>query len=180
MSAIRCDFGCEAGYLFERSVGRRGRPPDAAGNIAGRRLQYRILQGPGWRAVFIVGAHVEINRIHFLVLKNAEVRQSAPATGGGGDGHCVRGLLAVGGDTCIQACGIAVSVAPAADRDAGKSTAAGGASRTLPAAESRADSRSSSSARCCSTARPGFPSSFTGWIQAAAFRVAVTSTGANA
>src|SRR5258706_5273007 len=149
MSAIRCDFGCEAGYVFERSVGPSGRSPDAPGNIRGRRLQYRILQGPGWRAVFIVGAHVEINRIHFFVLKNAEVRQSAPATGGGGDGHCVRGLLAGGGDTCIQACGIAVSVAPAADRDAGESTAAGGASPTLPAPERRAASGSRSTPRTC-------------------------------
>src|SRR5258708_7905380 len=85
--ALRCKLGGKLGYLLQHRVRWRRCSPHAAGGAVARgasgwRLQQGILQGPGRSGVFVVGTHVEINGVHLLILKNAEVGKPAAAAGG--------------------------------------------------------------------------------------------------
>ncbi len=72
--------------------GRRSLGRNVAGRI-GRRLQHRTLQRPRRRRVVIADAHLEIDRVHLLILKDSEIRQAAAAACSGGDGYAARGLI---------------------------------------------------------------------------------------
>src|SRR5260370_5716713 len=127
MRALRPYLSAELRHLFEGGVGRRGCSPNAIGRVSDWGLQHGVLQGPGRSSVLVVSPHVEIDGVDLFIFEDAEVGKSAAAAGGGSDRHGVRGLAARGG-TAIQARGITVSVAPAADAHAGATTASVGAS----------------------------------------------------
>src|SRR5205814_8666779 len=113
-----------------------------------------VLQNPRWSWIFVVGTHIDVNRVHLLVVKHTCVWQSSPAAGRGGDGHSVGSLMTccVRGPANLRG---SVAVSSSANCDTWKTTCTRGAARPLSAPQRRPSYSSCACSGCCSAANPG-------------------------